>query len=625
MMDLEPTLENRENGEAAAGEEVGIARSKVVKPEGKRLFSVKRMLVVLIVLCWGLPVFAVSISFYHTYQNGIMKKTQKLLENEVKNSAAIIAIKLNDAINDCKKVSYTRTIEKLWKEYKRGLRTQEDFYMAASKTMETAYGYSRMYDNLAMFYLLDEREQLCPDTQLGRDAFNEKVRKAAYAVSELNSTSVHIAIIDGNLYIFRNMYSVYGASKYATMVMRLNEDMLFSSINNNLIYDIAISLNNSTDAIAQKEENLMDARLDILEDARKTRETLGLGQTGIIDQAENEYEGFVVHNKEKDYILHTLLLVNREEVYSDLKGMNFLILIISLILLPLILFVIYFLSRHVTTPISMLVEASKKIRAGEIGVQISGDKRAMPNREFAYLMVSFNKMSSKIKYLFDYAYNEQLARKDAKILALQSQINPHFLNNTLEMMNWQARMSGDIAVSKMIEALSTLLEFSMDRSNKRSISLAEEIRCADAYLYIISMRFGQRLLVEKEIDQSLLQIQVPQLILQPLLENAVVHGIEATKRGTIWLKAYRQDNRIVLQVKNTGNGMSQEDVVRVRNLLSGCVDASKEKGKHVSLGIRNVNERIKLIYGEEYGLTILPVEEAITAATIIIPYMEREN
>lgn len=93
------------------------------------------------------------------------------------------------------------------------------------------------------------------------------------------------------------------------------------------------------------------------------------------------------------------------------------------------------------------------------------------------------------------------------------QINPHFLNNTLEIMNWQARMSGDITICKMIESLGTVLDYHMDREDKRVIRLSEELRCADAYFYIISMRFGKRLVVERKIDNGLLQAMVPQLIL----------------------------------------------------------------------------------------------------------------
>lgn len=264
------------------------------------------------------------------------------------------------------------------------------------------------------------------------------------------------------------------------------------------------------------------------------------------------------------------------------------------------------------------------MESGKLGVAIDGED--MPNHQFQYLQNSFNRMSKQVQYLFDYAYDEKLARKDAKILALQAQINPHFLNNTLEIMNWQARMSGDVTLSKMIESLGTVLDYHMDREDKRLIRLSEELRCADAYLYIISMRFGKRLVVEKEIDEDLLQAMVPQLILQPILENAVVHGIETVSTGVIEIKIYHDDKKIYVQVVNTGKPMTEEDKERVKKILSGDPDAIKPvPGKHASLGIRNVNERIKLIYGKRYGLTIEPIAEDKTRSLITIPYTEEDD
>ena len=99
------------------------------------------------------------------------------------------------------------------------------------------------------------------------------------------------------------------------------------------------------------------------------------------------------------------------------------------------------------------------------------------------------------------------------------------------MMNWQARMSGNLEVSSMIESLGVVLDYNMNRESKRLTTLSQELRCADAYFHIISKRFGKRLTVEKEIDQKLLSIKVPQLVLQPMIENAVVHGIERIKQG----------------------------------------------------------------------------------------------
>lgn len=245
----------------------------------------------------------------------------------------------------------------------------------------------------------------------------------------------------------------------------------------------------------------------------------------------------------------------------------------------------------------------------------------MPNQEFEYLMHSFDGMSRQVKELFECIYDEKLARKDAQIQALQAQINPHFLNNTLEMINWQARLDGNAVISKMIEALGTVLNYRINRSNVKEIHLAEELQCTEAYFYIMSIRFGQRLKIEKEIDESLLYIMVPPLILQPIVENAIVHGVETVRNGVIHLCVYHDETSVYLEVRNTGKKLSDEEKARMQAILDGDdSQIPKHQGRHTSIGIQNVNKRVKLVYGEEYGLTIEQNEEPVTITTIHLPY-----
>ncbi len=254
-----------------------------------------------------------------------------------------------------------------------------------------------------------------------------------------------------------------------------------------------------------------------------------------------------------------------------------------------------------------------------MGVRVEG--REMPNLEFQYMKESFDSMSAQVKYLFDYVYEEKLARKDAQIQALQAQINPHFLNNTLEMMNWQARMSGDTVVPKMIEALGTVLDYRMNRANVREIHLSQELQCVNAYFYIMSMRFGQRLRIERDIDEELLDVMVPPLILQPLVENAIVHGVEAMANGTIEVKVYHDTDCMYLEVRNTGKEITEETQRKIQAILEGNeAQIPREPGRHTSIGIQNVNRRIRLVYGESYGLTITQEQGEETVSRITIPY-----
>ncbi|MCR5268243.1 MAG: histidine kinase [Lachnospiraceae bacterium] len=223
---------------------------------------------------------------------------------------------------------------------------------------------------------------------------------------------------------------------------------------------------------------------------------------------------------------------------------------------------------------------------------------------------------------YEHIYREEISLRDARIMALQSQINPHFLNNTLEIINWEARLSENYKISGMIEALSTMLSATMNRKSESAHTLREELNYVDAYLYIIERRFGDQLKVVKEIDEALLNVSVPRLIIQPIVENAVDHGVDAFKKNTVVIRIRREDDFMLIEIENTGH-LSAEDETRIHNILYGVDDTGM---RHISLGIRNVNSRLKLIYGDDCGLTIKNHEkEDTTISTIKITISDKKE
>ncbi len=223
-------------------------------------------------------------------------------------------------------------------------------------------------------------------------------------------------------------------------------------------------------------------------------------------------------------------------------------------------------------------------------------------------------MSSTLKYQFEKNYLEELALRDASIMALQSQINPHFLNNTLEIINWESRLTGNYKVSNMIGALSTMLEATMNRKKEQLIPLAEELSYVESYLYIIAQRYGDNFQVEKKIDESLLHIKVPRLIIQPIIENAVEHGMDIRKKGKVKITIRQEEGMLFIEVTDNGV-LTKETKKRIDSLL---YTESTTETTSLSLGIRNVNKRLKIIYGPECGLTIKSNNEMHTVSTIMI-------
>ncbi len=276
--------------------------------------------------------------------------------------------------------------------------------------------------------------------------------------------------------------------------------------------------------------------------------------------------------------------------------------------LPLLLVIIALFHRHVTDPTETLSQANVQIQSGRRGYQI---EKSAPNAEFERLYDNFNTTSVQLKQQFEQAYLEQQAAQRAQIKALQSQINPHFLNNTLEIINWEARLADDTRVCAMIEALSTMLTAVLDRDGRTQIPLSEELGYLDAYLYIIRERLGGNLQVTRDIPEEMAALLIPRLILQPIVENAVEHDITANRGGRLALRARQEGAEIILEVEHDGT-MTQADRENIRRLAS----EGHEKGR---VGLRNVFRRLKLLYGEAGSLTIEEVSPGVILARLRFP------
>lgn len=588
--------------------------------------SLNKRLLTFMILCWVFPIAVFFLSTTFSYQRGIIEKSEGLMEEELVNASAFASIRIEDAITLCQMPTYEKMCENAWRSYHKGELTQIEYLQIVNRSMKGKFYLDKRFDMYA-FYSDDAEDHDMPDCfssriAMSRQSYMEEIQAELLGSTDPDSSYTQVKIVGGRIFIVRNLYTTTGYQKYGKMVVELNKDEVFKDVSKNLMDNMIVFISDSDAFIDFAEVDKADSRIGLVKELKAKYD--GESDKKIVKGENRRYNGYLYEEQHDNYNIGMMLLVKKSEIYSSLYELYTIVALILLLFVPVICYGVYFLRRQIKEPIDRILKASEKMEEGEIGIEVGGGK--MPNSEFQYLKESFDRMSSQVKYLFDYVYDEKLARKDAQILALQAQINPHFLNNTLEMMNWQARMSGDAVVSKMIESLGTVLDYRMNRANVKEIHLAEELQCTDAYFYIMSMRFGQRLQIEKEIDDELLYILVPPLILQPIVENAIVHGVEIMKNGKIHLKIYHDEANVYLQVRNSGKEMTKEEKDRIRAILDGDDNQIPEStGKHTSIGIRNVNRRIKLVYGEEYGLSIEQSEGQITVSTITIPYREREK
>lgn len=339
-------------------------------------------------------------------------------------------------------------------------------------------------------------------------------------------------------------------------------------------------------------------------------DTVLLIKGGALPHAGKNTLDYVVPTR--DFTLRGQVEVDYDVLLAGFSAYRYVLVAMVVSLLLLLWFTFRFFRRKISYPIDALMAGASKIQAGELGSQI--DYQA-GSREFEYLTDSFNQMSAQLQSQFTRLYQEELARKDAQIKALQSHINPHFLNNTLESINWQARMSGDAQVSRMIEALSTVLDAALDRKGRPEVRLAEEMAYVNAYLYIVKQRFGKRLSVDVHLPDELMDCRVPRLILQPVIENAVEHGVGPGGQGNIALRGFRQDGFLILEVENDG-GMTRQDEELVARLLSPDCDMAGEPSGNI--GIANVDLRLRILYGRPCGLAISQAAGGVVTARLTI-------
>jgi two-component system sensor histidine kinase YesM len=241
--------------------------------------------------------------------------------------------------------------------------------------------------------------------------------------------------------------------------------------------------------------------------------------------------------------------------------------------------------------------------------------------ELTELGMSFNIMIARIRELLEAKMKEQENLKKAELKALQAQINPHFLYNTLDTIVWMAESNQTGQVIEIVRALSSFFRIALSRG-KDWIPIGQEIEHVRSYLQIQKIRYRDILDYEIEVDESILEGTILKLTLQPIVENALYHGIKGKRNGgTIWIKARQEDHsRILLEVQDNGVGCTPYELARIQARLNDESAGISQEGE--GFGLANVNKRIKLYYGPQYGVSIESRYHEGTTVTVAIPLRE---
>lgn len=564
-----------------------------MKLKNEQRLSIKFRLVASVIGCWILPIVIVVALAVMLLNNSYERSIRQELETGTKNAVRQMEMRFSAAFESSKAVSYDGVVRDAYRHF------QSDGDSAALYSSVNSYliqSFSRDEKFDAVFINFWENENVSPYViSQGTASYNVLRRYRSETEPQVHEkmkdedTGIFFMLSDGQLFLVRNLLDSR-FEPYATIAMMCNTNVMFQSVQNlSRLGNVQMSINGTLIQFdADGNMSRADKNAAHFENA--------VSYTGSLDGHE-----FMLSTEVRSFHL-----------WAEMPELSIAVIAVMLLVLPLLAVIIMVFYRHVTHPIETLVAANARVQAGERGYIIEEEAS---NSEFQKLYDHFNSMSKDLKDQFDKLYLEQQALQQAKIKALQSQINPHFLNNTLEIINWEARLADNQRVCAMIEALSVMLDAALDRDGKGQIKLREELRYVDAYLYIIRERLGERFVVEKDIDETVLDQLIPRLILQPIVENAVEHDISNRRGGRLCVRVYRDARDMVLEVEHDGS-MTDEDRENIRQLLSAPVTDAVKGGQ---VGVRNVNQRLKLMYGDRGSFTIEEIRPGIILAKVAFP------
>jgi len=414
-----------------------------------------------------------------------------------------------------------------------------------------------------------------------------------------------------NSYVIRMIYNRDNYKEIGLLIVQINMnffDMVLQGLESEVMQNTTI-LSSNNDIIIYKNKNALDKYKQIIKD-------IPYEKNSFVDKKNNIFVAYTYLSEPRWRIVTYIPL---KQLYSDVESLRNRIVLLCLGSILILSFVSVFMSFDMIKPINQLVNAMKGVNINNISDSYIAIER---KDELGFLQKTFNNMTKEIDHLVTWIYREQITRKEAEIKALQSQINPHFLFNTLESINWMAQLNNVPEISETVSDLSTLMEASIGRDD-RLISIEEEFMYIDKYIALLKRRFEDRITLIKEVDPKVLYVKIPRLLIQPLIENAVYHGVENSReKGIITLSASIHDDILTIEVIDNGNGIPADELQRLNKGLEMDNDTyfkSLSQKQNKSIGIDNVNRRIKLFYGEKYGIKIESKLNIYTKVTVTIP------
>lgn len=423
--------------------------------------------------------------------------------------------------------------------------------------------------------------------------------------------------------VSKQVFNIHdGRQLHMAVVLDIREEMLSDILKKNTRSELGTEsflIDSNGNIIAHADKSMLLTSVD---------EWFAGNGSASLTSGETE-ASFVAHYKGKEVMVNYLKLqtndwkvvhvVERSSLYKDSDRVIQVIVIIMLAGIIFSVVTAYAMASSVSSPLKKMVRAMNQVHIGNLAARIEQDHNRID--EIGSLQHHFNDMVAKIEELLEVVYQEQNNKRIAEVKALEAQINPHFLYNTLDAIKWTALFQKANNAAEMARLLSRLLHISLGKGSD-TVLVQEEIEHVECYLGIQSLRAAGKIDVHYDIADEVKLYRTPKVILQPIVENAILHGFaDQTEGGVISIRCYEEGNRLLFEITDNGHGFEQA----VHSSEESSSDEVPRGASFLGVGLSNVSERIKLICGQEYGLRITSRPGEGTAVVITLPIMKGEN
>lgn len=417
-------------------------------------------------------------------------------------------------------------------------------------------------------------------------------------------TLTNLSDTQNSLFYLRDYYAYPDNTFKGLIGLQLNEDALLS------VFDPFEEYENTLCFLYDTKENIVISSNKTL--CNKTLQTNLKNNISLKSMMSDQKNYLIKKQPLTNYPLTACVLIPLLPIQQQLRQQLQGYLVIFAISLLLVIAIALFVSRYISNYINLLI---KRITA----FSKNNTAQSLPIyriKEVNHLSSAFTEMSEEIQRLLKEKYANEVLLKESELKALQAQINPHFLFNTLLTISWKARANNDMESYEMITALSSLLNASIYTQNTKLIPLKEELKNVQYYLKIQKIRFGDRLSYDIDVDSRLMDRPILKLCLQPLVENAVVHGLEnKIENGNIFIFGdITENDEMLIQIIDNGVGFNTQNLTQK---METTPDEDDRKGHHI--GLINTHLRLKYIYGEQYGLIIKSTPGNGTTVSVKLP------